>query len=542
MNDSILTESKVVVERAVRPVRASMSRKRRMREELLDHLAAICEEELERLADEKAAVEQAKQRFGDPARLAEELQRSVPAGDRILSMNEKMRLEPGESLLHFAGKYVLFAGALFAGTVWKSMLAFALLGLVAGCGERNGTQEGELGSTTSTAAHEDALPATSTVETLESQSDTELSATQAPPVPSTSGRPREAAQPSVVVLSAADPIQIKPRRTMMPDSDCRVIALAPDGKTLFACGYEPRIYDLQTGAVIRRFEDSCEGAAFSPDGESLALASGREIRLHSSLGERLKTKLTVTEGDVYIRAVSFSPDGSTLAVGATDGRITLWDIASLTRKVVFKHVNRVEMIRFSADGRLLAASATQDDPGEWESTLETLKVWDLQTGANVLSRGESALEHREVAFSPRGRVLAWSSSLNDIGVRDFENGREWKLVDSARLLLLEEPRPDVRMPANPLPPEWQLSSVLSLAFSPDGRMLAISGAHLLDQVPIRLVDSESGDVTAVFVGHTDHVTGLAFTPDGRTLVSASQLDTICLWDIPIEELERRGKE
>jgi ATP-dependent Clp protease ATP-binding subunit ClpC len=134
MNDSVLTELKVVVERAVRPVRAGMSRKRRMREELLDHLTAICEEEFERTADEKAALVQAKERFGDPNSLAEGLQRSVPAWDRILALNEKTRFEPGESLLHFAGKYVLFAGALFAGTLPLMLLVLLVRGRLAEIG------------------------------------------------------------------------------------------------------------------------------------------------------------------------------------------------------------------------------------------------------------------------------------------------------------------------------------------------------------------------------------------------------------------------
>ena len=78
MNDVILKELKIVVERAVRPVRATMTRKRRIREELLAHLTAIFEEEAARLGDEQAALERAAERFGDPAELTPELQQSVP--------------------------------------------------------------------------------------------------------------------------------------------------------------------------------------------------------------------------------------------------------------------------------------------------------------------------------------------------------------------------------------------------------------------------------------------------------------------------------
>ncbi|OHB83322.1 MAG: hypothetical protein A2V98_08130 [Planctomycetes bacterium RBG_16_64_12] len=108
MNDVVLTQLKVVVERAVRPVRASLVRKRRMREELLGHLVAIYDEEAGRLGEGPAALEQARQRFGDPRALTKELQAAVPQWDRLRRIIDKQRLEPRESLLHLAGKCVFF--------------------------------------------------------------------------------------------------------------------------------------------------------------------------------------------------------------------------------------------------------------------------------------------------------------------------------------------------------------------------------------------------------------------------------------------------
>ena len=106
MNDQVLKELKTIVERAVRPVRASMARKRQMREELLAHLVSIFEEEASH-GDEQAALERAKERFGDPRGLSRQLQESVPAWSRFRFLLEKLRLEPGETLLHFAGKCAL---------------------------------------------------------------------------------------------------------------------------------------------------------------------------------------------------------------------------------------------------------------------------------------------------------------------------------------------------------------------------------------------------------------------------------------------------
>jgi ATP-dependent Clp protease ATP-binding subunit ClpC len=107
MNAEILNELKIVVERAVRPVRATLPRKRKMREELLAHLAAICEEEVARLGDEGAAVERTKQRFGDPRELSRQLRDTVPWWNRFFSFIERTGLQPGESLVHLAGKQLV---------------------------------------------------------------------------------------------------------------------------------------------------------------------------------------------------------------------------------------------------------------------------------------------------------------------------------------------------------------------------------------------------------------------------------------------------
>lgn len=82
MKESTLTQLKIIVERAVRPVRASIARKRKMREELLAHVSAVFEEEA-RIGDERAALERTAQRFGDVVDLTRQLQAAVPRGDSI---------------------------------------------------------------------------------------------------------------------------------------------------------------------------------------------------------------------------------------------------------------------------------------------------------------------------------------------------------------------------------------------------------------------------------------------------------------------------
>jgi hypothetical protein len=140
MNESTLTQLKIIVERAVRPVRASFARKRKMREELLAHVSGVFEEELDKLPDERTALERTAKRFGKPAELTEQFQGAVPAGDVI---DRWLCGQPGEATLRAAtrlaawnlalGVIVFVAASLLSGqvTVWpKEAILFTVSGIL----------------------------------------------------------------------------------------------------------------------------------------------------------------------------------------------------------------------------------------------------------------------------------------------------------------------------------------------------------------------------------------------------------------------------
>lgn len=118
MNEPNLTQLKIIVERAVRPVVASFSCKRKMREELLAHVSAVFEEEEGKLGDAQAALVRTQERFGQAAELTAELQASVPGRDwyaRFIEHIEDFR--PGESTLRRAGRHALMMFLVFGGAV-----------------------------------------------------------------------------------------------------------------------------------------------------------------------------------------------------------------------------------------------------------------------------------------------------------------------------------------------------------------------------------------------------------------------------------------
>src|SRR5262245_21371302 len=68
--------------------------------------------------------------------------------------------------------------------------------------------------------------------------------------------------------------------------------------------------------------------------------------------------------------------------------------------------------------------------------------------------------------------------------------------------------------------------VTSVAFSPDGKMLALASHDMA----VRLCDARTRQELAILKGHTNHVNSVAFSPDGKTLASGSMDDTVKLWD------------
>lgn len=104
-----------VVERTVRPVRASTPRKRKMREELLAHLTGIYEQELEAGRDADAAMAEAAHRFGDPAELAKELEASVPRAERIgYAIDRQLGWRAPESVERYLARMTAWCFALMA--------------------------------------------------------------------------------------------------------------------------------------------------------------------------------------------------------------------------------------------------------------------------------------------------------------------------------------------------------------------------------------------------------------------------------------------
>jgi RNA polymerase sigma factor (sigma-70 family) len=196
-----------------------------------------------------------------------------------------------------------------------------------------------------------------------------------------------------------------------------------------------------------------------------------------------------------VTALTFAPDGRSLASAGHDGTIHIW--ATTTGKELLRVENHefpgiglgaVGHLAYSPDGKTLAGTRLNQPPC----------LWDVATGKELRQFGGPANRANWLAFSPEGKYLAYGRGHQEpfiFRLAEVGTGKDLRQYEGT----------------------W-------LIFSPDGKTLAYGGPALDGQFRanpvIRVAEVSSGKELYQFGGHKGGLA--AFSPDGKTLASADR--------------------
>jgi WD40 repeat protein len=280
--------------------------------------------------------------------------------------------------------------------------------------------------------------------------------------------------------------------------------------------------------------------AFSPDSGTLA-TTGKDgvVRLWDVF--TLTERLVLRGHEAQVRCVTFSPDGRALVSVDDGGRIKMWDPATGTEDPSFRtagHAGEVHCARFAPDGQAFATSG---------GTEQTIRLWDRQTGRLRAEMKPPLAGHMALAFSPDGDLLAAGQYYGAVTIWDVSGIKFNRSTETPSLIPAGALSPKAGRAASSIPggtPEkilfhtgWRASHIFTLAFSPDGRTLITGEAG-----GVRFWDVDGLEERFIFPSPPlpGKPTPAAVSPDGKFLATGSSGGAAYLWDVRRDEPPERA--
>lgn len=295
---------------------------------------------------------------------------------------------------------------------------------------------------------------------------------------------------------------------------------------------------------IKGHTDEVGRLLFSPNGKTLAASDDSVITIWDVETGFLRNKSEPVD-DMYF-GMAFSLDNRWIAAASNDGHGRIWstETGELVHTLSVED-ERMLSLAFSTDSKLIATGS------------EVLRVWDVATGkllqtllapgdhslsfAAVHERHEYPAEICTVSFSPDSKWLI--SGSPDTRMVCIWNTESWKLERTIResTALFSPDGKHLAVPTNENKSiqiyetlTWRLQGTLetkeqerlSSTFSHDGKFIATYAGR-----DVKLWSIESGEVTRTFEDPVRKVSVLAFSPDGKIIISGTRNCGLRVWGV-----------